>query len=53
MLLSQIPELYFDINYIPADLLFKNREYPQMLKIRGRYWYLNIETALAYYEKIT
>ena len=51
MLLSQIPKIYFDADYLPAILLFKNREYPQMLKIKGQYWYLNNDSNFAYYEK--
>ena len=51
MILSEIPQIFFDADYIPADLLFKNRAYPPVIKIKGRYWYLNVDSQYPYYEK--
>ena len=51
MLLSEIPQIYFDADYLPAILLFKDRNYPLVIKVNGFNWYLNNDTNFAYYEK--
>ena len=48
--LEYIPQLFIDIGYIPADLLFDFQNYPRYIYVENRKWELNEESNVAFYE---
>lgn len=43
LMLSELPKLYLDADYIPADLLFRRGEYPRFIEIKKQKWEINLE----------
>lgn len=41
--LEELPQLYIDTDYIPADLLFPRGKYPRFIYISRKKWEINLE----------
>lgn len=52
MTIEELPHIYLDAGVIPAELLFKDKNYPDKIKVAGRYWYLNLDSHIPFYEKV-
>lgn len=48
--LEDIPQIFIDIGYIPADLLFDRQNYPRFIYVKNKKWEINEESSVAYYE---
>lgn len=51
LLLEEIPDVFIDADYIPADLLFIQNQYPQYIYVRGRKWEINVDEHYPFYER--
>ena len=51
LLVEEIPDLFIDIDYIPADLLFLHNKYARFIYVRGKKWEINFERGYPFYER--
>ena len=48
--LKDLPDIFIDIGYIPAILLFRKNDFPLYIKANGFIWQLNTNSVVPFYE---
>jgi len=51
LLVEEIPDLFIDIDFIPADLLFIHGQGSRFIYVRGKKWEINLEEGYPFYER--
>lgn len=49
----EIPKIFLDIDYIPAELVCRGREIPRFVIIDGKHWVANLTSSYPFYERYT
>lgn len=47
----EIPDIFLDIDYIPAELVCRGRELPTFVMIDGKKWEINLRSSYPFYER--
>lgn len=48
--LENVPDVFIDIGYIPAEILFDGAYFPRFLIINHKKWEINLNSNVPYYE---